>query len=1403
MSRCRMLATALCFLFASVAVAATPLGDKPGGALSLQATFDKGVAVTIGPAPVRQDADGATWKAGDVLSSAQGAVSFRIRIPKQDRPRAELVTLMSLAGTRAGEWQLGIAEGPEPKKPDKAKPPEDLPHPERGPVGAEAPSNPESPLEPKKEPVGEFQCQVSLKFFAEGSASGKTVGKVPVFGWNEWHQVVWTWRSVNHAIYIDGVPCAAGLHLSRLQPIADPEAVFKVAAGKAEMADLRVFRQALDPDEAAALSKAQAGQHLPAPAPLRLWADWGLATGRAVVYADAAALPAAAKVELACVEAASGKVLLKATMAALPSGLGEVLVKVTEPERFPPGTYRFEGVAFDAAGKEVARGRTPDWTAVDLKEPWLGCRAGMAPKVLPPFTPIEVEKDRVRTVLREHTVDRAGLFKSVVAAGGELLASPVRLDVTSGGKPLVFSGGPGLKKIENRGEDAEWAATTVSPEGHALRVDGHMEYDGLARFDMTLTPKGKLDIERAELIVPYRPETLRLIHSVASGFINRFLEVAKEKDGRWAARYINWDTYAPKEPKRREGVVFDSNDLHHAAEVARYRFVPYLHAGNDNRGLAWFADNDQGWLHDPAQVPTMEVVATDAEKLLRLNVVARAATLTEPLHVRFYLLANPFKPMPKDWRTWEVADARKNTEFQRAAPFTWWWHWNEYARSFVPYPGGVQGKKYEDWLGKFKEGGVTHAPFVNFGVPSDSGLYGPPYFNEMAVLPYSWKLHNNRPLQDYMVYWLDKCATEIGIRGVYVDEPYCDIYSYNILAGDAPYLRADGTRAVGYRFLEGRAYFRRIKQMFAEHGQAYSLWVHTTNYKVSPVLTFVDISMDGEHPMIWVPAFDNYHVFYNATRSRGYLSGLGWGFVGSQMFHGNTDPKTFPGLWTKSRTYLAVTLPNQVLPQTAGIPGELERIENVWTAFGIADDGLEELPLAERAKWLPGLRPEPDGLQVGGTLNRKRGQALLYATAPWKGTRFELAGGLKSLALGKPHNHAWNAETGASLPPGDKTLLDFAFPGDLAVLLVRGADRPQAPRPDGVLLGVSFDSGTEPDFGGGMAPVAVAGEAPAMQPGTASKALALSYGRGALGYPVVPSWVEGSVEMDVQLGALGRSPLRLLAMEHHLDVSLSYAERDGRKGLLLIANEIRPQEKLDYVDKQLPIQKREAFMPVPAADAGAWNRVTLVWRAGQYDLYWNEKRLGGIHAPAAARLRDAIVMAPGVWIGDATRDAATAGKADAAVDSVLVYDWALRPEDVGRRAAMSPAARPPRDDTIEVSVSGEKLTEAWASLHLGRYKDWEKVTAVKFTLFDGKQPAAPLGTATATPWLGTALARLALTAPTAPMRSGGVGESAAGDAMADLEVDRDVLLQVELYHDKDVLATRKVPAKIGVGGAKM
>ena len=998
--------------------------------------------------------------------------------------------------------------------------------------------------------------------------------------------------------------------------------------------------------------------------------------------------------------------------------------------------------------------------------------------------------------------------------GGSAGASPSQ-DGSAGASPSQAE-----LRIQNKGDEADWSAVTVSPEGHSLEVAGHMEYDGVARFDLTLVPKGKLEIERAELSIRYRPETMRLAHTLASGFIQRFYSVEKDKDGKWEARNICWNTYAPKEPSRREGVILDSNDLHHDARVTRYKFVPFVHVGSFDRGLAWFADNDSGWTHDCGKVPTMEAIATDAEKRLRLNIVARPITLTDPLRFRFYLLANPFKPLPEDWRTWVVGDYRRNTAFGSRTKHQWWWHWNEYAQSFHPYPGGVQGRTYQDWVGRFRTDPVIHAPFINFGSPGGCPLYGGPHFIEMAVLPYSWKLHNTRPHQDYMTYWLDRCVREIGIRGVYIDEPYSEPYSYNVLAGDAPYIRADGTRACGYRFMEGRDFLRRLRQMFTDHGLDYSIWLHTTNYKVGPVLTFADVSMDGEHPQIWVPSFSDYHIFYNPLRSRGYIAGAAWGLVGTMMFHGNTDPKTFPGLWFKSRTYLACTLPFGILPQTIGITAELDRVRSLLAAFGIFDAGIEDLHFEQQERWLPGSRFEPEGMLLGSVRNRAKHEAVLYATAPWKGSRFELAGGFAKLDLGKPFVHAWNAETGASLvieggsagasPSQDgsagaspsrsgKTIIDL-LPNDVAVILARGADGPQKSRPEGAILGISFDLPFGPDFGEGLVPTvwkSDRGSRPGVE-GKSGKAFDVRFKDGLFGYPIVPSWVAGTVEFDLQLKELAVTPLRLVELKHHLDATLSCLVRDGKPGLLLTTSEVIPGEKLSYNEKLPPTAKRETFFPLTVIAPGDWSHIVLAWRSGQYDLYWEGKLLGRNTGPAAARLRDAEATPCGVYVGDGRPDGPD-DRVRAAIDSLIVYDWAFRPEDAAAakdRPPMAAAKKIPRGESFPVWVWGEKLSDLTVGINFFGWKSWEEVSLVKFALLEKAGAKEVLGKAELTPWMGTGVVRIAASAPKAPTPELKL-EPGKDDGLDETELGRKLLLRVELHKGKDLLIGREIPVKIG------
>ncbi len=1349
----------------------------------------------------------ASYKAHGIVPSAQGTISFDLRLPANRPPAKDtrfIPPIISLSGTGGGTWTFKAA---------------DVAYREAEDLFEEAPDanllsavNMEADEAMDKEALAEkpsavLCCEIDVNPFAIGQAKAAVPAKMEVFKRGEWHRIIWTWNSVNSTIYIDGKPSGSAQTLSRLQPIKNQEAIFNIHDVEADISNLMIYPRYIEEAQLNATGSDNPAVSTP---PFRISADWAFTTGRTVVFADVAGLKDCVSVEFTCKDPNSDKPLKTARMTSFPDGVGEMLVPVMEPSSFPPGTYRYEAVALDKDGKELARAKTADWTAEKKDWQWLGSRAGLEKKVkiIPPFTPIEVKDAVISTLMRKHSLDKTGMFKSIEAAGGELLAAPVTMDVTVGGKTLDFSGGAGLGKIENKEDEADWTAESETPEGHRLRVAGHMEYDGMARFDLTLEPKGKLPADNIVLKIPYRPEIVRLAHTKQTWCFH-FVEIVKNKSGGYESKPINWNTYAPKDRIRRTGVVYDSDDIGYVAPV-RYPFAPFMHVGNYHRGLFWFVENDKGWIHDLGKIPPVELVCTGQEKYLRINLVAKTSEISAPLNFRFYLLANPYKPLPPDWRTWIIARQDQDDDIAKNTKHRFWYHWSEYAASYFPYPGinepgkpvdpkklktatkheRAGGTTYESWIGKFKDDPLYHIPFINFAYPGGFPSWDKENLILANVSPMNWTMHNNNATITYMAYWLDRCAKEVGIKGCYIDVPYQDPFSYNILAGDTPYLEEDGSRAIGYRFIEGRNYFRRLKQVFADMGIDYSIWGHTTNFK-APFYTFADISMDGEHPQIWCKEFDNYHIYYNPEMSRGYLAGQQFGYVGSMMFHsatnpdGSKDPSAYPKMYRKSRSYLAVTLPYGVLPQTNGISDELHRINNIRYAFGIFDSGLKELTLDEEAQWLGGATFAPDGLRCSGDLNLAKNRALLYVSnTDGVNDRYELSGGFKGLALGKPHAHAWNAETGVSLLVDGKTILETR-PLDFSAIWVQGRDQPQKSRPIGALLGVSFDNGPEPDFGGGITPPENV-ESAKFAPCKSGQALT----EGEIGYPVVPDWAAGTLEFDLLIDPAQAKPTRLLALKQHLDLELKYDLKDKKPGLRIRTVELKADYKIyDHLFRTprepLPTNMLELFVPLEASADKTWRHVTLVWRSGNYDLYLDGSPAGSLSAPAAPKLRSTKSLPAGITV------CAAAG---IALDSLIAYDWPMAPEFVKGAAArnfFAPIPRPTPSESFPVWIYGDSPDKCMIGVNLANCAYRSRTNLIKFTMTDKKKPDSELGNAELVPWMGSGAGVVKLAPPpvkAVPADGGGTGkDDEMSELLDEMKADENAVravVKVELIHKR-------------------
>jgi len=301
---------------------------------------------------------------------------------------------------------------------------------------------------------------------------------------------------------------------------------------------------------------------------------------------------------------------------------------------------------------------------------WEGNQLGREDIVVPPFTPLEVEADTpvVRSVLRSHTHGSAGLWNQVVSRDRELLAAPVRIEVSQGGT-VHTAAGASPRMIEAtptlvRGE-AEW---TAGPLSGATRFT--YDYDGMKMITLELSPT-QTEVDRVQLVIPLKASEAWLMHPVTTGLRQHFA-------GRIPAG---------------TGKVWDSSNV---PSRINGNFVPYIYLGGPERGICFAADNDKDWIIDP-NVPMMLIDREGDKVLLRLNLVAKPSRLDRPRTLRFALQATPAKPMPEEpynWRRWWATRTDRDVESVQIAFWggNGYWGGKEFATSVYP-----DGKDYGFW----------------------------------------------------------------------------------------------------------------------------------------------------------------------------------------------------------------------------------------------------------------------------------------------------------------------------------------------------------------------------------------------------------------------------------------------------------------------------------------------------------------------------------------------------------------------------------------------------------------------------------------------------------------------------------------------------------------------------------
>lgn len=591
-----------------------------------------------------------------------------------------------------------------------------------------------------------------------------------------------------------------------------------------------------------------------------------------------------------------------------------------------PGVYQAVATVYDERGEALARARQVFIRYDHARDlPWLGSDVGRSRRLLPPWTPMVGRLEgRTLTVScwgRDHVVDGSGLFTSVAAlsqsglgeAARELLAGPVHFELIAAGQPVPLRPGAQADAANITDTAVLWRGS-VSGGGWRIETAVDMDYDGYALHRVRIIPPaGKADAEnpapradRLRLVIPLIPTEATHLHAIG---------------GDWFRSSVS-SIALPADP----GLVWHSGQKHglgiapNPAPFGRLmtvgNFRPYVWIGGANRGLAFMADSDEGWVPDDAgKVPSIEVVRgpapADAHGAVReqvalvLNLVARPFTFGRPRAVTFSLQATPVRPLTPDFRQrlerlslqtcfpgfdsdgWDWNGCRFQLDDQRLAdghgsqPYPLNWdrnikkrtEWERRRTDFTPYQSQLNLMTYAE----------VEDPRMPAGLQA-SNVYGYLYPHIAAGCLEHGNLSITRPDLEYRLWCYRAWIARGGLKGVYFDQTE-PILGANPSAGcgyvldlpDRPKLH--GRIQPGYLLTNVRDFYKRLRTLFVEAGvHEPMIWLHTTDANTVSAFAFTGAFLEGENLPYLTAAYPWFSQKYTPERMQAVGNPAGkWG----------------------------------------------------------------------------------------------------------------------------------------------------------------------------------------------------------------------------------------------------------------------------------------------------------------------------------------------------------------------------------------------------------------------------------------------------------------------------------------------------------------------------------------------
>ncbi|MFA6292817.1 MAG: glycoside hydrolase domain-containing protein, partial [Victivallales bacterium] len=729
---------------------------------------------------------------------------------------------------------------------------------------------------------------------------------------------------------------------------------------------------------------------------------------------------------------------------------------------------------------------------------WENNRLGITDEVFAPFTKVKTAGDIVSVVLRDYRMNQFGLWDSVVAKGKELLSGPMRIvAVDENGKELDWKGK--VTMVSDKPNFAVYkAASTCAAVG--IEAVSEMEMDGMMKVSLTLNPVEKpVALKRMFIEIPIRDDVAPLLHE-ATDLIR--------------------SAYAGAMPAG-EGEIWNSKKSVRQPSWIN-AFTSYIWMGGPERGLAWFAENDKGWITAKNyDAPLMRITREKGRVMLRIDLVNVQGVITKPTTLVFGIQASPTKPIPSDYRSkaltlggvglpvhpwgglscswkspwmekWEVVDkvieGRSGSKVDRA-----WFE--KFEKDFdVPKVHGVQS-----WVDDVCRFASRATPLTN---PD------PIYFEEMAVLPFIPEYHvfqdewsrerladrstasvdiyrnsggrevnpgasanYSRSYQDYSLSLMNEWMKR-GVS-IYWDNTYLKNAS-NPLTSSA-YVCSDGRVQPATIIWNEREYMKRTWNLMNEWRRKgvprpLEFIAHMTNENLLPLFSWSTCNYDIEmsqsvyaktFPESYEPG-EPYTPEFLLTESTGLQVGA-YPYIVHALFIGQCKLPAealgpAPAQIESGRREWGMRMVHEII---SGGPQHYELPVAIFNK-AVYEFGYGNKDVDVWNYWADNPAFKIDNKLVKGILlTRKSDRKMLLVLQSWSKTAVKATVEFKSGIIGfDPGRNVYNAFSGEYSAGDGKTLkADLSFPYETGIYIIESA-----PQPEKILFADNFDAGLNPGW---------------------------------------------------------------------------------------------------------------------------------------------------------------------------------------------------------------------------------------------------------------------------------------------------------------------------------------------------